>query len=400
MPTVQTYTAKDGRKTFRVRVRHQGKQTSATFSTLAAARLFCKDVTDVGADEAMAMYLAAADAESMTLDELAEQFWPWKARRVRSSRTVPDYQRDYRRWIQPTFGRRRLDRITRGHVQTWVDDMLAGTIDRRPSSPKSIVDRHALLHSLFEFAAAPGRELVTANPTKGVDLPRKSSRPPKGLRPAEWQALIGVLRQMDDDAADLADFLLASGWRWSEATALPVWAVEDLGEVLWVAVEQVARRGDKGTQIVDDTKNKGSDRRTKLDRKTADMVRRRIAGKAPSDLVFTTGISPQNGLGGSQWHYGNFRRRYWDKAVEVASLSRKPTPHWLRHTAVYWLVLSGANLAEVQARIGHRHVSTTIDVYGRMLSDVQGSTLDAFALMRDGVPEIAPGAVVLGEVTG
>jgi integrase len=100
--------------------------------------------------------------------------------------------------------------------------------------------------------------------------------------------------------------------------------------------------------------------------------------------VFTTPVSSQNGLGGSQWHESNYLTRYWNPAVKAANLSRRPTPHWLRHTHVVWMALSGASLPELQSRIGHASITTTINVYGRMLSDVQPAALTAFAAMRGG----------------
>src|SRR5699024_6930674 len=114
-------------------------------------------------------------------------------------------------------------------------------------------------------------------------------------------------------------------------------------------------------------------------------IRRRMDRTHGDGLVFTT-------KGGAQWHYANFRRDVWDRAVAAANLNRKPTPHWLRHTHVGWLLVGdGANLAEIQRRIGHENISTTVDVYGSMVSDVRDSALEQFAALRDGV-ELGAGA--------
>lgn len=399
MPTPLRYVARDGTTTWRVRFRRHGRSTSETFHTKAAARTFCRWIDEHGTDEAVRMRESDLDeSNAHTLDEVAAEFFVWKEGRVRSDRTVKDYRRDYRRWIAPRFGERKITLIGPGDVQRWVDDMLDGFEGRRPAAPKSIGDRHALLHAMYAYALSPARQLATENPCLGTDLPRKVKRPPKGLHPGEWRALAPELRRIDEDAADLADFLLASGWRFSEGAAVPVWAVEDYGDQMHIPVVQVIRRNAAGEHaIVPDTKNVGSNRRTLLDEHTAAMVRRRCVGKRPSDLVFTTGISAQNGLGGSTWHYSNFRRRYWDPAVRAAGLSRQPTPHWLRHTAVYWLVLAGASLAEISKRIGHRQISTTIDVYGQMVSDVSAEALSGFVALRDG-PLTVTGTAVTAQI--
>jgi integrase len=109
----------------------------------------------------------------------------------------------------------------------------------------------------------------------------------------------------------------------------------------------------------------------------AAMVRRRLLKVQGGGLVFTNG-------NGKQWHYANFLNRAWNPAVELANLSRRPTPHWLRHTAVFWLSMSGGSLADIQKRIGHASISTTINVYGTMIQDVSPEVLERFAAMRRG----------------
>ncbi|MGW5239190.1 hypothetical protein ACWEOW_09690 [Monashia sp. NPDC004114] len=84
-----------------------------------------------------------------------------------------------------------------------------------------------------------------------------------------------------------------------------------------------------------------------LDSAAAAMVRARVSRQVRGGLVFTTGVTAQNGLGGNQWRYSNFVQRYWLPAVKAANLGRRPTPHWLRHTHVAWMVLAGASLPEL-----------------------------------------------------
>jgi len=44
--------------------------------------------------------------------------------------------------------------------------------------------------------------------------------------------------------------------------------------------------------------------------------------------------------------------------------------------------MSGASMPELQSRIGHESIQTTINVYGRMLTDVAPKALADFAAMR------------------
>ena len=370
MPTPQRYVARDGSVTWRVRFRHQGRQTSESFPTQLAAKVFCDDVANHGADYAVRL-LDVQDEErrSPTIGEVFEEFIEWKAPRVRSERTVADYRRDYANSIGPTFGGARLASVTESDIQAWVS-MLGRTL-----SPKTVAGRHALLHAVFVYAMHPARAYVAHNPTLVTELPVRPKARPRGLRPAEWAAISAALRQLDDNAADLARFLLASGWRWSEATALDTHGVEiGWDESVHVTMQQVVRRGKtRGeTAIVADGKTEAAYRRILLDGQTAAMVARRADAAPAGGLIFTN-------RRGNRWNYDNFRRQYWLPALGVANIKRRVTPHELRHSSVFWLLMGGkATLPEIQKRIGHQSPATTVGVYGSLLADVRPEALDVF----------------------
>lgn len=378
-PTPVKYVATSGKVTWRVRFRHNGRPTSETFLTESAAKVFVSDLVSHGADYAVRLReTEAEELHSPTLDQVAEEFWPWKLARVRSDRTVADYKRDYRLHLQPTLGGRKIGSIVERDVQEWVEAQIATA-----ASSKSIRDRHALIHALFEFAAHPARRYVPAgaNPTSVTDLPAKPLRALKGLTPAEWQAIYVALRQINGHAADLALFLLASGWRWSEAVALTTHGVEIHGpDRAYVLMSQVMRRTASGKfEIVADAKSQGSLRRTMLDAEASRMIAGRVERAQPGGIVFTTSR-------GSQWRYPNFRDRFWVPAIQAAQLRRTPTLHELRHSMAGWMLISGASLAEVQRRLGHRSPTTTMGVYGSLVSDVRAEDLDRFAALRGSMP--------------
>lgn len=374
MRTPTRHQALDGRVSYRVRFRRRGQESSRTFDTFHDAAAFCRDLEDIGPEASLqrrSRRQSRADADALTLDRVAERYFAHKATRVRSDRTVADYRRDYANWIQPLLGTRPVTDIDEADVQQLVDTMAQSL------SPKSVTDRHAILFGIFKYAVAPSRRITTHNPCVGTDLPPRRKTPAKGLRPAEWQALEPALRQVDPDAADLALFLLSTGWRWSEATAVDAFDVEDDGHRVHVSMGRVVRRNAAGEHvIVEDAKSDAGIRRIEVDDTVAEMVRRRL-GNRTGGLVFTTKT-------GRQWHYANFLNRCWKPAVAAANLTRKPTPHWLRHTHVVWMAVDGkTSLAELQRRIGHEHISTTLDVYGRMIDDVSPAALEGFAAMRD-----------------
>lgn len=396
MPSPRSYTTKDGTVTWRVRYRNAlGQSCSKTFVEHDDAKWFADTIAAQGVPFALRAlrdlekeHRSALD-DSPALATVFEEFITWKTDYVRSERTIADYRTHFNDVINPILGVEPVAAITPTMVSNWVDAMVAGRIvsphTGKKLSPKTIADRHALLHAVMKYAVDPRRAYVSANPCTGVTLPKRIKPAPKGLMPAEWQALHSNLTTINEDAADLASFLIGSGWRFGEASALAPEGVEDYGPdaPMYVTMLRVTRRSAAGTKkgsyfIAPEGKAQKSMRRIKLDTETAGIVRRRIVGKKITGPVFDDAGHP--------WTYNRFQKLF-DRAAR--GLTRRPTPHWLRHTHVGWLAMAGTPLPELQARIGHASITTTIGTYGSMISDVSDDSLAKFAAMRSAAT-IAP----------
>jgi integrase len=377
---------KRGPATYSVLFRLHGKQTSETFATQRGAEDF-RDLVNLmvrmhgphaGPPKALAELNAQA-ATGLTVDQLAERFFAAKATDV-TPRTLDDYRRDYANWIAPAIGHRQADSIDETDVQGLVDAM------NKRLDPKSVRDRHMILSSMFKWGSARTRRLVDHNPCHETELPKTRKKPVRGMTIPEWHAFYATARAADPDVADIALFLVATGWRWSEAAALTWAQVADYNGLVSVTVSQVIRRrpGEVGG-IVADAKNAGSLRANDLGPLASDMLRRRMVGQHVDGFVFT---NPQ----GRKWHQGNFLARHWAPiARTVFGETRKPTPHWLRHTHTLLLDRSGATLTEISHRLGHSDIKTTSNVYGGLIGDVSPEVLARVDAMLT-----PPGALELG----
>lgn len=375
MASVRERVSSGGQATYSVLYRHGKKQASKTFKTEKSAHRLADLINALGADRGLVAFADEQPGQprTATLDELAAEWLAWK-RRDLTPRAHSDYKRDYENWISPFLGHREAASITENDVQDWVDRDLARL------SAKTVADRHALLHGILAWAAARKRSRIPHNPCKETDLPKRTKKPPKGLTMPEWLALKDAAYRVDEDAADLILFMGSTGWRIGEATALSVAAVDDSGEHMYVTVMQVNR---KGEGVVEGAKSDAGLRRIRMLPECAAMLRHRVVGKAPRDMVFTNAHSPTG-----VWEPSTFRNRWWRKAVEAAGLAeRKPTPHWLRHTHVLLCSLAGMSLPEIQRRIGHEDIKTTINVYGRMIDDMPDDVADRLdALLAGRLP--------------
>jgi integrase len=379
--------SKQGETTYAVLFRLDGKQTSETFLEPKTAEDFRALVDLIGARDALARLNGHDASEALTVDDLAERYFEWKQPDL-TPRSLGDYRRDYDNWIRPWFGHRLAAHIDERDVQKWVDHM------KRTLDPKTVRGHHILLGAIYRYAAARSRRLVQQNPCAETQLPKVKRKPPKGFTMREWQDFYAANSGTHPDAADLALFLVLTGWRWSEAAALPVGAVEDYGDQMYVTVTQVNRR-DAALKfvLVADAKTYESVRRIEVTPATARLIRRRIAGKAATDLVFTNAE-------GRRWYQQNFLNRTWTAMLKAAGLPHqgdgRKTPHALRHTHVAMLDRAGATLPQMSRRAGHSNIQTTVNVYGGMIDNIGTqvlTNLDAMALPTD-----AAGAIVSGEV--
>lgn len=388
MASIRKRVSKAGEVTYAVLYRSHGQQKSKTFGP-APGRTPSKYADDfkglidiLGVDKALATIEAEQQA-GMTVDALAVLFFEWKAGDV-TPRTLTDYQRDYTNWIQPRLGHRHCASLDERDVQAFVDDI------SKELEPKSVADRHMLLHSMFKFGVAKTRRLVDYNPCTETSLPKRGKRIVRGATLPEYLTLLTAARQVEPDAADLMQFIAATGWRWSEAAALAVRDVED-DDVLRATVTRVFRRDGSYALVIaeGEAKSQAGLRRTKVPRSAAAVVRRRLVGRGPDDLVFTN-------ADGRQWYQQNFLSRTWPRIEKAAGLDRHLTPHALRHLHVALLDRSGATPSQMQRRVGHEDIKTTLNVYGGMIDDVPDSVLDALDELLQ--PDSEHRLVVSGEV--
>lgn len=391
---------KTGLVSWRVRYRDtDGRERSETFYDETAAEEFAGLVNTLGPTRALAYIddrLDGDDGPTLTVDALFEKWIEWKGardkrgelRRVKSERTILDYRRMYRSHIKAAFGTTPANLVSPTDVQVWIDNL--------DLSPKTVADYHALLHGMYKWGIHPSRGLVVVDPCESTELPARRKKPPKGLRPLEWQILHQAARDVDKDAADLLLFMASTGWRWSEAVACQVkdvdhWIDEQGTSRTFVTMGRVLRREGNTYAFVDDAKSEAGMRRVRLVGESERMVLDRIYGKGPNDLILTT-------KQGNRWWYNSFHTRFWkrpekgpdpapkrkrilERAKELGLDRPDITLHWTRHTQAFMLILAGEPLPAIQRRLGHASIKTTVDVYGKMVEDASDAGLDRLAVM-------------------
>jgi integrase len=352
---VKEYVAKNGTKTWRVRYRLGASQHSETFRRKPDAETFAK-LLDISSVDALRWLndrtTAAPDAPTF-----GQWFDTYLAQLTGiTPRTRDDYKAMHRRYLTD-LDPLPLPLLTRAHVAATVN-----RLEAEGKSPKTIKNVIHMLSSVLGLAVDEGH--LTRNPTKRVRLP-KAQLVEHEERFLSYEEAAALLDATDAHYQPLVAFLLSTGLRWSEATAVQTRHVNL--EAGTVRVERAWKRIPGGWEIGPPKSPKA--RRTVNAGVLALVAVAPLLGK-PSDLVFTTTT-------GKPVRHSNFYNRIWRPACIAAGLATEgskpwdgPGPHNLRHTHASWLLSDIGSIEAVQDQLGHESAETTRKVYAHLLPAV------------------------------
>lgn len=270
----------------------------------------------------------------------------WGATSHLKTYTRDSYESLLRVHVFPRFAQATLGSIQAVDIREWLADL-----DRSGLSASRIRQAYFLLAQILRSAVESG--YLAKNPCVGVKLPRMQVPEMRFVNAAQVEALASAIRE---PYGVLANTLAYAGLRWGEAVALRRGRCELLRSRLHV-VESLSETSE-GLLF---GATKAYQRRTVV---VPGFLRDQLAehlaghvGAADDALVFS---SPN----GEPLRRGNFSRRVWKPALEIARLDLRP--HDLRHTCATLLIAEGAHPKAVQAQLGHSSIQVTMDRYGHL----------------------------------
>lgn len=351
-----------------------GRQRQLTFTVAAHAEALRAAIKAHGTERALEMHGMNPPGRDQTAAPLTVTGW---VRRhiddltgVEQS-TLDSYERYLRMDIEPFFGQAPLAELKAEDIGRWVKQMEGATRERtgRVLSPKSIRHLHGFLSGALGAAAVKGE--IPSNPAAGRRLPRVTGdqadlEDGQDIRMLSRDEFDRLLAAATEPWRPLLEFLVASGCRWGEATALKPGDVDRAAGT--VRIRRAVKYSSKGYTI-GKPKTKRSDRTINLPAAVLDKL------DYSGEWLFMNRV-------GRQVRYQGFRRRVWDKAVARAKLDPPPTPHALRHTCGSWMLNAGVPMMTVSRHLGHENYQITADIYGHVdrtshaaAADVMGKLL-------------------------
>lgn len=363
MPKPIEYVAKDGTRTWRVRVRDKGRNTSETFHTKRQADQFCKLVAAIGASGAIAD-LARRDKISTDYTPTLREYLPQHITQLTgvTDRTRLDYAAMAKRTFLPHLGDHPLDTIDRAAVSKTIN-----ALEAQGLSAKSIANAHGLLSAIM--ATAVVNDLIGLNPCHRMRLPKSREHERRDERFLTHEEYHRLLAATPAAHRPLLVALFGTGLRWGEITALQVRDIQPTTPPT-LRVTKAWKSTPGRPRHVGPPKS-GKSRRTVMLPAQVMEALAPLLGRDGDALLFT-------GPRGGPVHHGPWRERVWVPACKTAGLvDPVPRIHDARHTHASWLIEQGATLEMVQDQLGHESILTTRKVYGHLQPAMRAALADA-----------------------
>lgn len=374
MASLGTRTRADGSEYWAVLYRLEGKQTSSSFNDFAEAQQFCDLANKFGVENAVSTLVGD---DSVLSAVTVEQ---WVTHHIDHLTGVdPGAVEKYCAYlcndISEPLGNLPLPALTGDHIRRWVNGMHEPDEDGKKASAKTLRNKFMFLAGALN-AAVPKQ--LAENPCHGIRLPTDDA--PIETTFLSKEQFAHLLSCVTEHWRPMVEFLVASGARWGEVSALRPSDIDRAEGT--VRIRQSWKHGQGGYRL-GATKTRKGLRTVNVPKSVLDKL------DYSNDYLFV------NRAGGPVRSHG-FIRRVWAPAVNRAWPSvdsdgkeitnpLRPRVHDLRHSNASWLIQAGVPLPVIQEHLGHTSITTTVSVYGHLDRRSRQATSDAIGQALAGI---------------
>lgn len=344
-------------------VDHDGQERTKSFDNKAPAEQHIRSI--IAALESGAY--ADPKRSGTAFGTVAEQWIETKTARLKP-KTIAGYRSLLDIVILPRWRDAALRDINHAQLQVWITWLSmnpearsrGSQDDGKGLSAARVIQAHQVVHQILAYAVRA--KFLAANPADGIELPRKTNVEKLALTHGQVaqlaaEAAKAALNNEGKAIAALTYLLGYAGLRFGEAAALRVADVDVKAQRIRVSQ---SRTYVTGIGEVEGPTKTYQARSVPLAPFVMDMLKPLLSRRKGSDYLFTR-------ANGDPINVGWYRVRF-DPACAVLNLA-DVSPHNLRHTAGSLALASGATIATVSKMLGHRNITTTMNVYLHELPD-------------------------------
>lgn len=355
MASLRSGTRRDGTTYVQVLYRLNGKQSSTSFEDLASATKFQNLVERFGPARAQETLGTDPEFSAITVGEWIEHHIDHLTGLTKS--TLYDYRSYLKNDINEALGDLPLTSLSRDDIAKWMQGL-----SDKGSSGKTIANKHGFLSSALNAAVRVGR--IPSNPAAGQRLPTSQRQEMVCLSHEDFARLLDNIPEF---WRPLVEFLVASGCRWGEATALKPCDIDRINSTVRIT-RAWKRTYDRGGPELGPPKSRMSVRTINIPKAVLDKL------DYSNEWIFLNKAGrPVRGNGFHDRIWQPAVKRTWPSVDESGNpiIDRsapilRPRIHDLRHTCASWLVMAGVPLPVVQQHLGHESINTTIGLYSHI----------------------------------
>ena len=383
MAQIKKYTKKDGSKAYMFNLYLgtdpvTGKQRRTTrrgFRTMAEAKTALSRLEL----EVMENGLPTSKRKIMTFEEVYKLWFEQHKATVKESsayihNTIIKVQ------VLPYFGTLRVDKIDTAYCQKQVNRIF--------KTLKNYNSAINLIRRIFDYAKV--MKQIKTNPMNDVIIPKKrktlddTDKPVNFYTKEQLRTFLETLKEHAPYQMYVAFRVMAfTGMRKGELAALK-WSDVDF-ENGTISINKTVAFNNAGKFHIQTPKTRKSIRTISIDDTTLNALKT-WKNELRKEL-FKQGQNIDKG-DGFIFHTqkGNFIIKYIDKFLPsfLKKYNLPPIkPHGFRHTHASLLFESGASIKEVQDRLGHENIKTTMDIYTHVTKSARKKTAEKFAKYID-----------------
>jgi len=304
-----------------------------------------------------------------TVEEYLNNWFEVVKNRV-SEKTFLGYQDLIKRYVLPSIGKKRLDKLKPEHIQSIINGMTDKGL-----SPRTVRYTHMIFKNSLEHALK--WELIFRNPAQHIELPKQKRSNTLVLDEKQSALLLKEAKYTPFKA--LFSLMLTSGMRPSEALALK-WSDVDFQQNRVQVAKTLLHAEKGGGWSLEETKTDRSRRTIPLPLSTMadlkehknDQLEQILEAKPKSYNNHGFVFAARNG---EPMDRRNIIKRYFKPMLKRAGLPDIRL-YDLRHTCATLLLRAGENPKIVSERLGHASIVLTLDTYSHVLPDMQQSCAD------------------------
>lgn len=276
--------------------------------------------------------------------------------------------------IKPYFKNMYVDKITLRQCQNFTNKAFA-------AAPAAYTQIIGIVKSILDYALR--LDMIKSNPMLYVIKPKRqatiSDKHNNYYNKQELKKFLDVAKDTNLKKYALFRLLSYSGMRAGECLAL-AWHDLDYKNNTIAINKTLARIKDK--LVIQTPKTKASNRVISLDTETIQVLK--MWQLEQRKQLLKLGINSMNkhqlifSNGNNEYIYSGTVRKSIKILAKKAGI-HSITTHGFRHTHATLLFASGMDIKQVQARLGHSNVQTTLNIYTHAIQDKQDKIGDEFA---------------------